>query len=163
MSVCATAPVTDDFGLVLSTDTVAAAAYREGARALLDRRPEALLSFARAARHDPTFALASAGIAVAASVAGDGVPWRILGRAGTTARFATRRERQHVGVIAAALPGAPRLTLALGTEHLHEFPEDAVVLSIVGRTIVATADAELVGDLRGLIGDVLAAVPEQQS
>ena len=162
MSVLANAPTIDGFGLLLSTDAVAAAAYRRGVRELLDRRPEALMTFARAARHDPHFALASAGIAVATSVAGDGVPWRALERARVAARSATRRERQHVETVTVALTGAPGLTLALAAQHLHEFPTDAVVLSVVGRAVIASGDRELAAGLRRLIAEVLAQVEEEE-
>ena len=152
-----TAPVavTDGFGLVLSTDPVAATSYRRGVHELLAGRPEALLSFARAARHDPSFALATTGIAVATSVVGDGIRWRALQRSRTTARFATRRERQHVDIVAAALGDDPGAALALAVEHLHEFPEDAVVLSVVSRAVADSADPDLAAELRRLIAHVL--------
>lgn len=151
----APAAVTDGFGLVLSTDPVAATSYRRGVHELLGGRPEALLSFARSARHDPSFALATTGIAVATSVAGDDIRWRALQRARTTARFATRRERQHVDVVAAALGGDPGAALTLAVDHLEEFPEDALVLSVVSRAVAASGEPELAAALRRLIAHVL--------
>jgi hypothetical protein len=163
MTLTATAPaVTDSLGLRLSTDPVAAASYRQGVHELLERRPEALLSFARSARHDPRFALACAGVAFASSVAGDGVPRRVLDRARATARVASRRERQHVEVLYAALAGPAALALALAIKHLDEFPDDVVVLSVVGRTVVDTGDPRLIARLRHLVADVLAATRTEE-
>ena len=148
--------VTDAFGLVLSTTEEAAAAYQQGVRHLLAERPEALLSFARAARADRSFALAPAGLALAGSIAGRAAQYRAVDRARAAARLGNRRERQHVEIVAAAITGPPQLALALTIKHLDEFPEDVVVLMAARRAVTRTADRRLCIRLRKLVDQLFA-------
>lgn len=127
------APPVDGFGLPLTTTSASAAAwYRRGVAELLDGRPGAATSFARSVGADRRFALGLAGVAVATSVAGDGQPAVALTLAGELAHGATRRERQHVEVLAAILGSDSARAVALAREHLAEFPSDAVVAHMLG-------------------------------
>jgi hypothetical protein len=44
---------------------------------------------------------------------------------------ASRRERQHVEILAAAIEGQPRVALTGAEQHLDEFPRDALVFSLL--------------------------------
>jgi tetratricopeptide (TPR) repeat protein len=52
-------------------------------------------------------------------------------RARSLAARTTKRERQHVEIIASAIEGQPKAALAAAEQHLDEFPRDALVLSIL--------------------------------
>jgi stage V sporulation protein SpoVS len=149
------APVTDEFGLVLSTSVEAARHYRRGVRQLLDGSTEALTSFARAVHADGHFALGHAGVAVVTSAAGDGDPRRALGHAAADARHISRRERQHVEVLAAALTGDAVRALVLARDHLTAFPEDIVVVDAVTRVVAGCGDEALLTELSALWKGVL--------
>src|SRR5207253_7419238 len=44
---------------------------------------------------------------------------------------ATRRERQHIAIVAAAIEGRSQEAIAGAEQHLDEFPRDALVLSLL--------------------------------
>lgn len=148
---------TDGFGLELSTTTDAAAHYRRGVRLLLRRRREALMAFAEAVAADADFGLGHAGCAVAVNGAGGGETRRALGRAVAGVRHATRRERQHVEVVVAAVTGDAVRALVLARDHLHEFPTDAVVVHAVTEAATRSGDEALRAELGALVRDLLPA------
>ena len=43
----------------------------------------------------------------------------------------TKRERQHVEIIASAIEGQPKVALAAAEQHLDEFPRDALIFSLL--------------------------------
>jgi hypothetical protein len=129
----------DVFGLPLSTNTIAAAHYRL-ALLRLAHGEAPLVQYAAALRADATFALAHAGMALARYERGE--PWATdLAAAGATVTRATRRERQHVELLGVALHGDTARAIALGLEHLDEFPSDLVVARLVACAVGHHTDA----------------------
>jgi hypothetical protein len=118
--------------MVLTTTASAARHYRRGvAHVLAGKVRSAQRAFDNATRQDPGFAVGHASVALtqyaqsdnssrAAIQARDSLRWR-----------ATRRERQHVEVLATLVEGDPSRAVALGREHLGEFPLDLVVFRAV--------------------------------
>lgn len=122
---------TDRYGLpVTTTSRAAAERYSEAVDLVLSANAGSDDRLADALAADETFALAQ--IAAARSMHFQGrVPEAraAAGRARELAAAATRRERQHVEAIAAAIDGDPRRAVALTREHLADFPRDAFVLN----------------------------------
>ena len=145
---------TDQFGLQLTTTVDAARHYRTGTRQLLTGDVRALATFDDVVRRDPCFALGHAAGAVASVPAG-GCRWSRLAAARVTARGATRRERQHVEVIAAALGDDAMRAVALGFDHLSEFPADVLVLHVLGDVIGRIGDSDLRAQLRPTLESVI--------
>jgi tetratricopeptide (TPR) repeat protein len=121
----------DRYGLMLSTNSAAAAErYVEGVerRQALKAGSEDCLREAIAA--DEGFALPHAALALTAQFLGKMDEARAsASRARELAIGATRRERQHVEIIATAVDGSAARAMALIDEHLDEFPRDALLLS----------------------------------
>jgi hypothetical protein len=65
-------------------------------------------------------------------------------------RTATRRERQHVEVVATALSSNTSRALALCGEHLREFPRDVVVLTVITNAVAMARDETLSVELNRL-------------
>jgi hypothetical protein len=107
----------------LSTaNRTASASYRHGIAALVAGAPDAEDLLGEAVATDPTFVLASIGLAVAKTVAGHPfVPpeW-------TTGML--RGERQHAEIVEAALTGDDRRSSDLRREHLLEYPGDLLIV-----------------------------------
>ncbi|MGI8926519.1 MAG: tetratricopeptide repeat protein [Tepidiformaceae bacterium] len=122
---------TDRYGLPLSTSSpAAAAAYVEAIDLTLSANVGADERLAAAIEADEGFALAHAGLARAQQYRGRIPEARAsAARARELAAGATRREQQHVEVIATAVDGNSSRALALACEHLRDFPRDAFVLS----------------------------------
>jgi hypothetical protein len=126
----------------VTTTVDAARRYRIGVEQLLAGDIRALTTFDEAVHRDPWFAVAhAAGAAVA--VAAGGCPWPRLAAARLTARQATRRERQQVEVIAAALGDDAVRAVALGVDHLSEFPADVLALHVLDGVIRRIGDSDL--------------------
>ena len=143
------ASVTDAFGLTLTTTRSAAAAYRRGVVDLLAGRTSAAeRSLTDAVVADPRFALGHAALAAT----GEGEIDLALERARALAGGASRRERQHVEVIDAAVRGDTGRALALAHDHLTRFPCDVLVLHAVARA-VAPLDNQ---GYRRALGDLVA-------
>jgi hypothetical protein len=129
-------PHVDRNGQIVSTQSAAAAAhYDQGVERLVGSSPDAIESFGAAVAEDAMFGVALAALAWSTSAFGadngDGV--RALERCLGGSTTMTRRERQHVEVVAMALRGDVERARALGSDHLREFPEDAVVTCVIGR------------------------------
>ena len=82
---------------------------------------------------DPSLGVALAALAVATAERSEDVPVDLLAAAVATSSSATRRERQHIEIVAAALSGDTQRARALSYEHLAEFPTDLLVASVVAR------------------------------
>jgi len=139
--------VTDAAGLPLTTDRDAAASYRRGIRHLLaGEHVGARRCLAAALTADPLFALGHAASAVAARHDED-LSAASRRAAAQAVVHATRRERQHVDVIIAALTDDAAKALALGIEHLVEYPADMTIRQVVSDAVSRTGDVRLHGRL----------------
>lgn len=138
-----------------TTAAEAATHYREGlALVLADRCADAIPPLRAAIAIDRRFALALAALAVAesachrADAAGDDDGWdddrwRAPIDLASRQRNTSRRERQHVAIIALALDRRLTRASALGVEHIQEFPDDELVLHVLVRSGVEVADLPL--------------------
>jgi hypothetical protein len=128
----------DRYGLPVSTSSpVAAERYQDGMDRLLSYGLGAEQAFAAALAADEGFALAHAGAGLFSFFQGDGRAARAaIGRAQELAASATRRERQHVGALAAVTSGETARGLALIDEHLGDFPRDALLVNQASSTMV---------------------------
>ena len=121
----------DQCGLPLTATVDAAAAYAKGVTALLSGQLAASrANFTSALNRDSSFALAHAAAAIVCPGSAEHVRCR-LHTARWCATRGTRRERQHVEILAAVLRGDVDRAVALAVEHLGEFPEDVLVLHVV--------------------------------
>lgn len=124
-------PFTDRYGLPLSTTSAKAAeAYCRGLDHALAAEAEAEDCFRAARQEDPGFALAHIAEARLLQFRARPLEAREAAeRARQVVGGATRRERQHVECIAAAVAGDSRAALEKLRAHIAEFPRDAFVLS----------------------------------
>jgi hypothetical protein len=145
---------TDLHGLALSTTTEAAAAYNRALRRILLVRAGAEEAMAEAARADPGFALAHAGLAVLGHEYGAAVDVAAaLDLARTAAqRRGTARERSQVATLAAHI-GSPRPTGAVQA-HLRAYPRDALMLSVAVPTIAFAGVTELPEEAWALVEEL---------
>ena len=127
---------TDHMGLALTTTAAEAAArYSAGGQLLVRSSPDAVAVLGAAVAADRSLGVALAALAL--SAAGKRSPDRVgvdaleLGLARSWA--ATRRERQHIEVVEIALRGDGERARALGHHHLSEFPDDVLIVHLVGR------------------------------
>jgi Tfp pilus assembly protein PilF len=121
----------DRYDLPLTTASESAAsAYREGIDCILSAWTGAEEALDRAIAVDPNFGVAYIARARLHQLYAEGSDARAKAtRARELAARATKRERQHVEVLAAAVEGRPSAALAGAEEHLEEFPRDALVFA----------------------------------
>ena len=119
---------TDQMGLVITTDSAqAAACYAAGLHLLADSR-EASLMWRAALEVDPSLGVALAALVWSATVDSEARDFlAALEDLLAGPPVTTRRERQHMEIIAIAARGDRDRARALGLDHLREFPEDALV------------------------------------
>jgi hypothetical protein len=111
-----------------TTPAAAAMLYHQGVALLVCGRPADAIRLLQAAiTIDGQFAVALAALAVAEIEVFDDDRWRRTIDRATRQRNISRRERQHVAVIALALDGRLTRASALGREHLQEFASDVAV------------------------------------
>jgi hypothetical protein len=130
-------PYTDHMGLVVTTSSAdAAASYAEGVQLLLSESPNAVPVLGAAVAADPSFAMVYAALALATAdqteaneEVADALERNLVG-----CTRATRRERQHMEIIALAVRGDRERAHALGRGHLHEFPDDMLIAHVVARS-----------------------------
>jgi tetratricopeptide (TPR) repeat protein len=125
-----TAAHTDYYGLALTTTSADAAAhYRAAIECLQFGTIGAVAWLERAVAADEGFALAHATLAWAYQTSGkmDDAKTSIA-RAHALAGDATRRERQQIAFLAALVANEMPSVLALGREHMDDFPHDGFVL-----------------------------------
>jgi tetratricopeptide (TPR) repeat protein len=123
----------DRYDLPLTTvSDRAAASYRDGVDRILSAWYGADHAFDRAIIEDPDFALAHIARARVHQLHMESAEARAkAAHARRLAATATRRERQHVDILAAAIEGQPRVALACAEQHLDEFPRDALVFGLL--------------------------------
>jgi len=122
----------DLYGLTLSTSSTAADAYNQGVSALLRVQEGGLLGISESIRHDPTFALGHAGLALLGHEYGAAVDVEgRLAAARLHARRGSDRERSHVHAVVSHIAGDCRPLV----EHLEAYPRDALLLSVAVPTI----------------------------
>src|SRR3954467_7729894 len=119
------------YELPLTTESdLAASAYRAGIDCILSAWTGASEALDQAIAADPDFGLAYIARArLHQSYAENTKARAMASRARELAAGATRRERQHVEVLAAAVEGRPAEAIAGAENHLEEFPRDALVLA----------------------------------
>ena len=129
-------PYTDHMGLVITTESAGAAAcYAEGVQLLIRSSPAAVVLLRAALAADASLGVALAGLALS-SCGPTGPDEDVLGaleRSLAGSSSATRRERQHMEIIAIAVGGDLERARALGCDHLREFPDDVLVAHLVAR------------------------------
>lgn len=120
----------DRYGLSLSTSSAEAAErYVDGIDRVFSASVDAEASLLGAIAADEGFALAHAALAPRLQLQGKVEAAKAAAaRARELAGGVTRREQQHVEVIATAIGGNPSRALELAREHLAEFPRDGVIL-----------------------------------
>jgi Tfp pilus assembly protein PilF len=123
----------DRYDLPLTTvSDRAAASYRDGVDRILSAWHGAGHAFDRAINEDPDFALAHIGRARVHQLHMESTEARAeAAHARRLAVTASRRERQHVEILAAAIEGQPKEALASAEQHLDEFPRDALVFALL--------------------------------
>lgn len=123
----------DRYGYSLATASEAAAtAYGQALDLILSAWVGADAALDRAIAADPEFALAHIARARVHQIYGEaGLAREKAARARELSATVTKRERQHVNAIAAAVEGQATVAVALAEEHLDEFPRDALVLSML--------------------------------
>ena len=109
-------------GLPLTATPDAAGHYLDGVARLIIGDPAAELSLRRAIAADPGFALAHVALGILVPDAG------YADRALALRPGISRRERQHVEVLAAYEHGDESRATALAREHLAEFPKDLLIV-----------------------------------
>jgi hypothetical protein len=135
-------PPTDRYGQVLTTTKVAALHYRRGVNHLLDGTLHcALRWFERATTHNPGFALAQVAVTLT-QTALDNRPSRneAIDTRDLIAPGVSRRERQHVEVLNGLMGIEASRAIALGREHLLEYPLDLLVFLAISSVNPATRD-----------------------
>ena len=123
----------DRYGLPLTTASDrAAASYRDGIDRILSAWHGAGEALDEAIAEDPDFALAHIARARVHQLNMESAEARTrAAHARRLAAAATRRERQHVEILAAAVEGQPKTALSGAEQHLDEFPRDALVLALL--------------------------------
>src|SRR5437763_1791322 len=123
----------DSYGLPLTTGSDSAAAfYRDGVELLLSAWCGSEQAFDKAISEDPGFALAHIARARVHQLHMEIAEARTMAAlARELATIATRRERQHVAILAAAIEGKPKDALTGAEQHLDEFPCDALVFGLL--------------------------------
>ncbi len=123
----------DRYDLPLTTSSDGAAAlYRDGVDRILSAWYGADTAFDNAIAEDPAFALAHIARARIHQLNMEFAEARArTAHARQFATTATRRERQHIEIIAATIEGRPGAALTGAEQHLDEFPRDALVLGLL--------------------------------
>lgn len=109
----------------------AAIAYREGVDHLLGATYGAVEAFTRAAKADPRFAVAQAGLARALMMAGDMKSAKTaIASAVDNLASCGDREKMHVQVFASLFSGKAAQARSLAETHLLTYPRDALIAQL---------------------------------
>ncbi|HMN78671.1 MAG TPA: tetratricopeptide repeat protein [Burkholderiaceae bacterium] len=120
----------DEFGLPVSAGAAACDAYGRAVRAMLTADVGAEQALDEALACEPDFALAHIARARLLWMRAELPAAREASAvARRCAEGSSRRERQHVAMIAEVVEGRPVQALAAAREHLAEFPRDAMVVA----------------------------------
>ncbi|MFH0300000.1 tetratricopeptide repeat protein [Bradyrhizobium sp. 31Argb] len=123
----------DRYDLPLTTASDRAAAlYRDGIDCILAAWHGADAAFDAAIAEDPDFALAHVARARVHQINMEGAAARDKAAiARQLAATASRREQQHVEIVASVVESQTRQALQAAEQHLAEFPRDALILSLL--------------------------------
>lgn len=122
----------DLYGLSLCTTPAAATAYNSGISALLRVQQGGFVAVAESIRHDPTFALGHAALALLGHELCAPVDVaECMAAARVHAPGAGERERSHVHAVLSHIDGDSRPMI----DHLRAYPRDALLLSAAVPTI----------------------------
>ncbi|WP_165435328.1 tetratricopeptide repeat protein [Bradyrhizobium sp. Leo121] len=123
----------DRYDLPLTTASDRAAAlYRDGIDCILAAWHGADAAFEAAIAEDPDFALAHVARARVHQINMEGAAARDkAAKARQLAAAASRREQQHVEIVASVVESQTRHALQVAEQHLTEFPRDALILSLL--------------------------------
>lgn len=123
---------TDGTNIITTESATAAAFYTKGVELLIRSSPDARQQLLDAVSADADLAVALAAVAVDARSRGFANECDLaIARAATAAQGTTRRERQHVEIVALVLAGHTGRARALCAAHLAEFPDDALIVHLL--------------------------------
>jgi hypothetical protein len=127
---------TDGSYVITTMSREASVAYRVGVDLFLRGSADARTHLRRATQTDPTLAVAAAALALAVAEDRNQSDPVLIG-VDVAPGHGTRRERQHVEILALATAGNMARARALAAEHLGDFPEDRLVRYVLrgGRTV----------------------------
>src|SRR5436190_386919 len=126
-------PQTDGANSITTESAEAAALYTQGVESLIRSSPDAGKQLLDAVTADADLAVALAAVAVDARSRGcENESERAIEQAVTAAHGITRRERQHVEIVALLLTGHVDRGRALCAAHLAEFRHDALIAHLLG-------------------------------
>jgi hypothetical protein len=123
---------TDGTNIITTNSADAATFYAEGVALLIRSSPDAQSSLRTAVAADGHLSVALAALAVDAQSHGfDYECDQVIARALVAAHGTTRRERQHVEIVALVVRGDLDRAHALRAAHLAEFPNDALIVHLL--------------------------------
>ena len=126
---------------IASVPAEAADLYRRGVELLARGDPVAAIPVLRSAVViDAQFALANVALAVAEDAVGNRDACRTALARAKAHRQISRRERQHVEVVALVMDGKLTRASVLGREHLREFAADVLVIHVLTVHAINVAD-----------------------
>src|SRR4051812_11808044 len=123
---------TDGTNVITTASAEAASLYTTGVDLLVSSSPDARTKLRAAVEADGRLAVALAALAIDAKGRGlDPEGDQLIAVALAHAHGTTRRERQHVEVVALVLRGHIDRARALGAAHLAEFPLDSLIVHLL--------------------------------
>ena len=135
-------PVTDRFGMALSTESTAAAEeWQQGVDKLLSQNPGPELHFMRAIELDEGFAIPHCGLAVWHQQKNGPADAKSTSKGALAlASGVRRRERQQIEAVDLWINGKSRNSIQLIKEHLAEFHRDGVLMRLAHRLYMRGCD-----------------------
>ena len=126
---------------IASVPAEAADLYRRGVELLTCGDPvTAIPVLHRAVAIDDQFALANVALAVAEDAVGNRDACRTAIARAKAHRQISRRERQHVDVVALVIDGKLTRASVLGREHLREFAPDVLLIHVLAVHAIDVTD-----------------------
>jgi hypothetical protein len=126
--------------------------YSEGVRQLLADQPGATELLGKAVAYAPGVATTYMALACAYALGGDAEQAATATEAACQhLAGASRRDRQHVQILAAVIGGHVEHALGLAFEHIAEFGGDPLVLHLLSRHITDRQDPLLLSELHALV------------
>lgn len=135
-------PVTDRFGMALSTESTAAAEeWQQGVDKLLSQNPGPELHFMRAIELDEGFAIPHCGLAVWHQQKNRPADAKSTSKGALAlASGVSRRERQQIEAVDLWINGKSRNSIQLIKEHLAEFHRDGLLMRLAHRLYMRGCD-----------------------
>jgi len=123
---------TDGTNIITTGSAKAATLYTKGVAFLIRSSPNARNKLRKAIEADTHLSVALAALAVSAHSHGlDSECRQAIALALASAHRTTRRERQHVEIVALVLKGDVGRARALRAAHLAEFPHDSLIVHLL--------------------------------